>query len=222
LATIKEKDFITIEYTGKLEDGMVFDTTNEDAAKAAGLRNPKAGYGAVVICIGQAQLLEGLDRALIGATVGEHTIILPPESAFGKKSAKLIQLVATSKFKKEGIKPHTGLQVNIDGMLGVIKNVSGGRTLVDFNHPLSGRKISYDVTIKEIITDIARQLEGLVTLSLGNEAKSDFKEGTAIVITRVPLPDSMKAQMKSSINDLIPSIKTVEFKKEETLKPEEK
>ena len=208
---IQEKDFITVEYTAKLEDGTVFDTTNEQIAKDAGIHSENTAYGDVTICVGKGHLLAGLDKALVGATIGEHTIMLPPENAFGKKSAKLIQLVSTNKFKKQGIQPYPGLQVNIDGSIGTIKNISGGRTLVDFNHPLSGHPITYDVTIKRIVTDPAKQLDAVVKLTLGSSADSGLAEGVAKVKTKNPVPEQIQAEVKSQVIDCIPSIKDVQF-----------
>ena len=145
---IKEKDFIEIEYTGMTKDNLVFDTTDEKLAKKEGIAQPNAIYGPTVICIGQGQVIEGLDKQLIDKEIGkEYTVELQPEEAFGKKSAQLIQLVSTRKFKQNEIMPQPGLQVDIDGMNGIIKTVTGGRTLVDFNHPLSGKVIEYKFKI---------------------------------------------------------------------------
>jgi FKBP-type peptidyl-prolyl cis-trans isomerase 2 len=171
----------------------------------------KTAYGDVTVCAGEGQLLKGLDDALIGATVGEHTIVIAAEKAFGKKSAKLIQLVATTKFLNQGIKPYPGLQVNIDGTIGVIKNVSGGRTLVDFNHPLAGNDVTYDVVVHDIVTDTEKQVDALVRLSLGSTAEVVVKEKAATIQTRAPLPDSTTAQVKSIINELVPAIDSVQF-----------
>ena len=161
---IKKNDFIEIEYTGKTKDEqMVFDTTDEKLAKEEEIFQKGAQYGSAVICIGQGQIIEGLDNKLVDKEEGkDYTIDLQPEEAFGKKSAKLIQLVPTRKFKESEVMPQPGLQVQIDGMNGIIKTVSGGRTLVDFNHPLSGKIIEYDVKI--IKKSEKSFLEGNVTI----------------------------------------------------------
>ncbi|MFW5746305.1 MAG: FKBP-type peptidyl-prolyl cis-trans isomerase [Nanoarchaeota archaeon] len=211
---VRKGDFIRIDYTGKLEDGAVFDTTDEELAKKAGLHRQGAMYGPVTIRLGEGHVLKGLDEALEGAVVGTHTVVLPPEKAFGKKDARLIQLVATQKFKKQKINPMPGLQVNVDGTMGVIKNVSGGRTLVDFNHPLSGRKVAYDVTIHEVVEDAAKQVEAVVDLALGQNASVEYDAGAATVTSRIPLPDTMKAELKNRIVEQVKDVKSVKFQVE--------
>lgn len=220
---IQEKDFITLNYTGKLEDGTVFDTTEEQIAKQAGIYNQQSTYGPVTICVGQKHILPGLDKALVGATVGKHQIMLPPESGFGKKSAKKVQLIATSKFKKDKINPYPSLQVNVDNQIGVVKNVSGGRTLVDFNHPLAGANVVYEVDITKQVTDLGEQGQAMVTLMFGPTAKTDFKDGVLTIKSHMPVPDAYKAQLEEKITQVIDGIKkidfkTIEHKKEETTK----
>ena len=150
MTIVSKKDFIEIEYTGKLKDeNVVFDTTDETVAKENGLES-HSGYGSVIICVGEEQLLKGLDKNLEGKETGkEYDIELKPEDAFGNKNAKLIQLVPTSKFKQQNVQPMPGMQLNIDGVVGTIKTVSGGRTLVDFNHPLSGKVLTYKIKINK-------------------------------------------------------------------------
>src|SRR3989338_7882631 len=145
---IKKYDFVEIEYTGKLrEDGAIFDTTDEKVAKEHNLHS-HSDYGPVVICVGEEQLLKGIDKSLEGKGIGdEYDADIRPEDAFGSKDARLIQLIPTNKFKQQKIQPMQGMQLNIDGMLGIVKTVSGGRTLVDFNHPLAGKELSYKIKI---------------------------------------------------------------------------
>lgn len=166
MASIKEKDFVEIEYTGRIkEDSIIFDTTDEKIAKDNGLFDQKMPYAPVSICIGQNMILAGLDENLIGKEAGKsYTIELNPEKAFGKKDPKLLKIVNTNVFRKENIDPVAGLQVNIDGMLGTIKTVTGGRTVVDFNHPLSGKDVVYEVKINRIITDDSEKIKSFVSL----------------------------------------------------------
>ena len=56
-------------------------------------------------------------------------------------------------FKKQGIMPEPGMQVNVDNMTGIIKTAAGGRCLVDFNHPLSGKDLVYTIKVNKIIED---------------------------------------------------------------------
>lgn len=201
--TIQEKDFIRIDYIGRLEDGTEFDSTKQGENK-----------GPLTICMGQGQLIKGLDQALIGAQIGKHTITLSPQAAFGKKSTKLIQLISANKFKKDNVRPQVGLMVNVDGTQGIIKMVSGGRVLVDFNHPLAGQTVIYDVEIYEKVTDIQQQTQGLIQFLLGPSISCSVQDATVTIKSPVPMPDSTKALIKHQLQQLIPSITTINYKTE--------
>lgn len=201
---IKKGDFIEIEYTGRLkEDSAVFDTTNEQVAKDNEVHNPNAEYGPVIVCLGEGQIVAGLDEALEGKETGKHNIELPAEKAFGKKNAKLIQMVPLMKFTQHKIKPFPGLQINIDNMMGTVKTVSSGRVLVDFNHPLSGKDILYEIEIKRIVTDKKEQVESLVKLLLGiKDAKIEIKGDNAEIQMKPELPPQIAEEMKKKIKEL--------------------
>ncbi len=221
--TVKNGDFVEIEYTGLLkEDGFVFDTTNESLAKKEGIFDPKMTYGPVAICIGQGQILKGLDSSLEGLPIGTETEVeLEPEKAFGKKDAKLLQLVPTSIFKKEGIRPAPGLQVQIDGAMGTIRTVSGGRTVVDFNHPFSGKEVIYKVKIIRKLTDEKEKVKSLIHLSL-----NQLPEAIGVNITGEKCTVTLKKDfnkelldfLKQRIKKTMPEIKEVEFETEGKVK----
>ena len=214
---MKKGDFIELEYTGKVKDmDLVFDTTSEKEAKENNIHDAKASYGPVVICIGQNHVIKGLDEQLEGKEPGKkYHIELSPEQGFGKKNAKLIQLVATSKFIKQKINPMPGLQVNIDGMMGMIRTVSGGRTLVDFNHPLAGKELAYDFKINKIVKDDEEKLNALLKLQLNlKDTKVVIKEGNATIDLNIKqeLPKPIEEKLTEYVKEIIPSIKKIEFK----------
>ena len=69
---LKEKDFIELDYTGRIkETNQVFDTTEESIAKKENVYNPNASYGPKVICLGQKQILPAIDKEIIGKKVNE-------------------------------------------------------------------------------------------------------------------------------------------------------
>ena len=217
---IKEKDFIEIEYTGKLkEDGFIFDTTSAEIAKENNLFDEKKIYKPIVICVGEAQILQGLDKELIGKELNKsYTIELEAEKAFGKKNAKLLKLVPTNIFRKQRIEPMPGLQVNVDGMFGIIKTVTGGRTIVDFNHPLSGKDVSYDVKVNKLITDPVQKLKSFITLELGlKDLKVELKEQTATI--ELNLPEQIKESFEKKLLELVPEVKKLEFSGKKPEKP---
>ena len=149
--TIKKRDFVEITYTGKIKDtGEVFDTTDEMVAKKNGLGESEQ-YGPVVTCVGEKLVLPGLDQSLEGKNAGDtYSVMVSPDDAFGPKVPQLIQLVPIKKFTQQNIQPYPGLQLNMDGILGTVKTVSGGRTLVDFNHPLAGQALNFTLKVVKI------------------------------------------------------------------------
>lgn len=210
---LKENDFIEVEYVGKVKgNDMVFDTTDEKLAKESGIHNPNASYGAVVICLGNGQLLKGLDAGLIGKDVGKHTIEISAEDGFGKKTAEMIQLIPTNKFKKEGLRPMVGMQINVDGMYGIVKSVSGGRTLVDFNHPLSSKELVYDITINKIVTDAQQKTEAFIRLALGmKDTTVTLAEGKATVTTGMELPAEAQKHLTMGVQKVVPEVEEIVY-----------
>lgn len=222
---IQEKDFIELNYTGKLKEGnIVFDTTEEQVAKDNNLYQEKREYSPTIICVGQSQVIAGLDKSLIGKEINkDYTIEVLPEEAYGKKDAKLIQLVSTSKFLKEKIRPMTGLQVNIDGMTGIIKTVSGGRTLVDFNHPLAGKSLIYNIRINKIIVDDKEKINSILKLNLGiKDAEINIENNKAKITTKHEIPKELHEGLKKVIKELLPALEEITILKSEKKKIDSK
>ncbi len=199
---IKANDFVEIEYTGRLkEDNIIFDTTDEKTAKEHEL--PRSNYGPVVVIIGQGQLLKGLEEQIIGKEPGKYKIELPAEKAFGKKNAKLIQLVPTKKFTEQKIQPVPGLQLNIDGMICTIRQVTGGRVMVDFNHPLAGREVIYEINVKAVVSDKKEQLKAVFAMLLNAQPEKVEVEGTkAKVELKMALPKEILPELQKKVKEL--------------------
>ena len=139
-------DFVEIKYIGRLDDGSIFDVNDKEAAKKEGMNGHI--HERTMICLGQRDLVPGLDDFLCEKELGKKLeVVIEPDHGFGKKDPKLLQMIPTNKFKEQKINPMPGLRVEIDQYTGVIKSISGGRALVDFNHPLAGRTLHYEVTI---------------------------------------------------------------------------
>ncbi|HLC66538.1 MAG TPA: peptidylprolyl isomerase [Candidatus Nanoarchaeia archaeon] len=215
--TVQQGDFVQVEYNGYLaEDNSVFDTTDENLAKQQNIHGKNSSYGPVTICIGEHQLIKGIDEELVGKLIGSsHTFTLSPERAFGKKDAKLIQLIPTQKFMKEGIRPMPGMQITVDNMLGVVKSVSGGRTLVDFNHPLSGRAVRYEVRVLKKISDPAAQLQSYLQRTLQLKTMVKLEGEKAMVEVPFEMPEELRGEYVQRVQKLIPSITSLQFIKTE-------
>jgi len=217
MPTIKKKDFIEVEYTGKTkEENIIFDTTDEKTAKEADIHAEGMNYGPVIICLGEQQLIQGLEEELEGKeTEKEYTIELSPEKGFGKKDAKLIRMIPFSTFKKQQIMPQPGMQINIDGVIGTIKTAAGGRCLVDFNHPLSGRELIYTIKVNRLITDDKEKIKAYISLSLNlKDITVNLKENKAEIITKKAVPREISEKITEKLKELIPSVKEFELKEE--------
>ncbi len=212
---IKKKDFVEIEYTGRLKDtNEVFDTTSADVAKEAKIFSPKAEYKPVIICIGESHILKSIDEFLEGKELGKYSLELPAEKAFGKKSAELVKMIPTSKFSEQGIKPVPGLRLNIDNYIGIVKTVSGGRTVVDFNHPLAGRDVVYELEILKLITDKKAQVESLLKVLLGVDIPVAVNEKKVTITFPAELPENIKTELGKKIAELTELEAVFETKKE--------
>ncbi|MEK6967255.1 MAG: FKBP-type peptidyl-prolyl cis-trans isomerase [Nanoarchaeota archaeon] len=210
---IKKGDFVEVEFVGKLkETGDVVDTNIREAAQKHGILNPDGNYDTVVACIGSKQLMPGIDDGLVGKHMGAYTFELKPEQGFGRKNPKLIQLIATSKFTSQQIMPQVGLHVDVDGMRGVVRTVTGGRTIVDFNHPLSGKEVIYDVTVKKIITDEKEKLHAVIEKHLGiKDFTIEINGSHAKVIVSKEIPPELGKQISFQIVRMITSLTNIDF-----------
>ncbi len=215
---VKLKDFIEIEYTGRLKDNdQVFDSTNKEEATKAGIFNPKVDYSPAIICVGQNQLVGKLDQKLIDKEINkEYDIELQSEEAFGNKDAKLLKLVSTGVFKKQKINPAPGMQVNIDNAYGIIRTVTGGRTFVDFNHPLAGKDVIYKIKVNKLVTDDAEKVKAIMKLELKIKPEYvTYNEGKVIVESKMEVPKEFTNLLEKRFKEMIPAVKSIEFKASE-------
>ncbi|MBU2638973.1 MAG: peptidylprolyl isomerase [Nanoarchaeota archaeon] len=211
---VKKGDFIEIVYTGRIkESGKVFDTNDSVVANKEGL---KSDTKPIVVCVGENDVVKGLDSSFEGKKEKDsYSVDVNAENGFGKKDAKQYKLVPASVFKGE-MHPVPGLQVTFqNGSSGVIKTVSGGRILVDFNHPLAGHELSYDVKIEKIITDDAEKLKGFLNYYLGAEGEVEINEGKAVIKGMKDVHELMQKAVVEKALKRIPSLKAIEFFKEE-------
>ncbi|MDK2782625.1 MAG: hypothetical protein PWQ32_214 [Thermococcaceae archaeon] len=245
---VAKKDVIRLHYTGKIkETGEIFDTTYEDVAKEAGIYNEKGIYGPVPIAVGAGHVIKGLDEALEGLEVGKkHTIELPPEKAFGKRDPKLIKTFTIGQFRRQGIYPFPGLDVEIETdsgtkLKGRIISVSSGRVRVDFNHPYAGKTVIYEVEILEKIDGPIEKVKALIELRIPridfekvqievgeNDVKIDFGEQAidprTLVLGEILLESDLKflgyekIEFKPSVEELL---KPPEAKMEEEIEEAE-
>ena len=176
--TIQKGDFIRVSYTGKNDD-RVFDTTDEEVAKANDIYNEKGKYGGDVIIVGSGHTVAGLDEDLVGKEVGySGSVTIPPEKAFGIRNPELIETIPITKFEQ---KPQVGMPVQVDGRQGVVIRAIGRMVQVDFNRFLAGQTVTYDYEIKEKIEDNEGKVKGILGLYIGKEFSVEINDSTATV-----------------------------------------
>ncbi|HLC56771.1 MAG TPA: FKBP-type peptidyl-prolyl cis-trans isomerase [Candidatus Nanoarchaeia archaeon] len=208
--TIKIGDFVEVDFIGRIKGNGVFDTNIEEEAKKYDLYKENGNYKAYIICVGQHHILKGLDDQITGKDVGEYDFDISAENGFGKKDAKLMKLVPLRLFHAQNIDPKPGLVVNVDGILGIVRSVSSGRCIVDFNHPLAGKDLSYHINIKRIITDLKEKLTGLLYFDLfldEDKYNIDVNEGNIEIKIKVVVPTEITDKFKEHAKGLIKDIK---------------
>lgn len=140
MTQIKNGDSVSVNYTGKLEDGTVFDTSIQEG------RTPLTAK------LGQGQLIKGFESGLIGMSVGEKkTVEIEPSEAYGQINEMLIQEVPKDKVP-DGVKVGDQLQgQNERGPFQVVvKEIKDSSVVLDMNHPLAGKKLIFDLEVVSI------------------------------------------------------------------------
>lgn len=167
--TIETGDFIRINYTGRLDDGTVFDTTYEDVAKENEMYDENTSYESYVIIVGSEHVVSGMDEDFVGKEAGYiGTVEVPPEKGYGERKTELVKTFPLSKFNE---KPVKGMQVLIEGQPGVVAMTVGRRVRVDFNSQMAGKSLVYDYTIEELIDDNTEKVKSL----LNSYFRKDFE-----------------------------------------------
>jgi FKBP-type peptidyl-prolyl cis-trans isomerase 2 len=154
--TIETGDSVTIEYTGRLDDGSVFDTTRESVAERSGIaeEQPDREYAPMTFEIGAEQVIEGLEEALKGSERGETlTVEVPPEKAYGEWDEERVQEFETEEITSMlgGQVPEEGAYLETqNGDLGEVVDVGEDLVRIDFNPHLVGETLEFEVEIVEV------------------------------------------------------------------------
>ncbi len=144
-------DMVFIDYNLKLVDGRIVDSTRADVAEANNFFNPNSTYQSIRIVAGTGQLPADLDRALLGMRSGEtKEVTLIPEKGFGTVRTDLFFTVPVTFFSQQGIQPRENAYVNTNFGLARIVKVSQDGIVLDLNHPLAGKTVVYEITVKNI------------------------------------------------------------------------
>jgi len=206
---MKVGDVVYIDFVGRIKDtNEIFDLTNEEVAKKEGIYNPNYSYKPIPVVVGFGMVVKGLDEALLGMNVGEEKVIeIPPEKAFGYRNENLVKTFNLSDFKKQDVEVKPGEYININGILGKVISVSGGRVMVDFNHPLAGKTLVYNVKIVKKVEDEVEKVKAVLELYFKDTSKFEVKEdkeSDAIII--IDKEKVLNAENKKELFDVISKI----------------
>lgn len=137
---IENASKVDLHFSVAIENGVEIDNTRSREAP-------------VSLVMGDGSLLPGFEKALFGLRAGDRrTVSLPPEDAFGPWNLENVQKFDTIKFEQP---PTVGHMIEFEdkakqSLYGVIKSVGEDITEVDFNHPLAGKNITFEVEIFKV------------------------------------------------------------------------
>ena len=137
----KYGDTVKVHYTGKLEDGTVFDSSID--------RDP------LQFTLGEGQVIPGFEQAVVGMNLGESkTVTISMDEAYGPHREEMVVMVERNKFP-EHMQLEGGQQLQIrqdDGQIifVIVADVSESSVTLDANHPLAGKDLTFDIQLIEI------------------------------------------------------------------------
>jgi|SRR5690606_6077080 len=142
MARAQTGDTVRVHYTGRFEDGTVFDTSQD--------REP------IEFTLGEHQVIPGFENAVTGMQAGEtKTAQIPPEEAYGERREDLLIDVPRAEVPAD-IDPQIGQTLQVQGAGGqvfpvVVANVGEDMITLDANHPLAGRSLIFDIQLIDIV-----------------------------------------------------------------------
>lgn len=219
---IEKGDFILIDYTGKVkETDDVFTTTIEAVAQKEGLYKTGEVYEPELVIVGEGWVLKALDDSLLNFKAGKTGYVeIPPEKAFGHRDPEKIKRVPLRRLTARGITPRLGMRVEIDGKSAIVRTIGSGRIQLDYNLPLAGKTLSYELTIQKKLTNKSEKLAALIhrRISTIDIKKFNLRKGKTNV--NVVMPEEAfyiegiqlsKRGIAMDIQKFFPEIATVEF-----------
>ena len=142
MAQAKDGDTVKVHYTGKLQDGTVFDSS--------------VHHEPLEFTIGDGRLIPGFEQAVVGMNPGDKkTEVVPADLAYGPHRAELVLEVERDKIPPD-INPEVGQQLQMSSRDGrsttvVVSSISEQTVELDANHPLAGKDLVFDIELVEII-----------------------------------------------------------------------
>lgn len=215
--TLKKSDFIEIEFTGKTQEGEIFDSNIKEDLEKSNLDSEKIQAKPFVFSLGHGMFLQGIDDFLIGKSdePNSYDVKLEPKKAFGKRNPKQIQMIPMSVFKEHNINPSRGAMFHFDGKVAKVVSVSGGRVLVDFNNPLAGKNVEYKIKVLRKINKKEDKINTLNEFFFRKQPKFELKDKKLILKL-----DKQLSQLALMFKDKYKEILGLDLEVEEEIKKE--
>lgn len=179
---LQKKDFIEIEFTGRIKGGEIFDSNIEENIKKI---SPESKIKAkpLVFSLGEGMFLNGVDEFLIGkpAEKKDYEVEIFPDKAFGQRDSKLVQMMPMKIFIEHKLNPIPGTMLNFDGRIAKVLTASSGRVMVDFNNPLAGKIVIYNIKLLRKIDDINEKINALTDFLFKMDFKFEVKDKEIIL-----------------------------------------
>jgi peptidylprolyl isomerase len=228
---LQKGDFILIDYVAKVkETGEVFDTTNEETAKKERLYKEGEIYEPKLVVIGEGWVLKALDENLTTMEIGKtNSVEIPPERAFGPRDSEKVRRVPLRHLTAKGITPSLGMRLEYDGKMATVRALGAGRVLLDFNPPLAGKTLVYEVKVQKKLETLNEKIAALIHRRIPAVEEAKFKFVVRQKIVSIEMPEEAfylegiqvaKRGIAVDIQRFFPKITAVKFT--ETFKTETK
>lgn len=153
---VNEGDKIKVDYVGTLSDGSIFDTSIEIEAKKSNIFDENRPYAPLEFVVGGGQMIKGFDDAVVGMKIGQEKIVeLGPNDAYGPYQDNLVVTVSPEVFASEDqmVVGNSVMFTTTDGrtLRGLVKEIKGDNVLVDLNHPLAGKSLTFRIFIRDVV-----------------------------------------------------------------------
>jgi len=185
---VQDGEFILVKITARTQKGQIFRVSSEEDAKKAGIydenRAKQGYYTPEFVIVGKPGFVnEGLTEIIKEMNFFEkRSVRIPPTKAFGKRDPQKIERIGIAKFRRlnEGKNPEIGKefikQTQGQTQRGTVTNVVQGRVIVDYNHPLAGQNIDYNLEIIDKIEDFNEKIEYfMINKGIPKENVPDFQ-----------------------------------------------
>jgi peptidylprolyl isomerase len=162
---LQKRDFILINYTAKVKETKeVFDTTLEDIAKKEHVYKEGEIYEPKLVVVGEGWMLKAVDESLETMKLNKmQTVEVPPDKAFGPRDPEKIKRVSLKQLLAKDVhNPTIGMRIDYNGKMATIRSIGAGRVLLDFNPPLAGRTLVYDVTVNKKLSASEEKIVALI------------------------------------------------------------